>query len=94
MAKAETLFTLRRTYDICGDPDETSVTMYSEFFQSLILHITCMRFDATLAKPKHVGNAFTYLNLFLQTKRLYDCYTKEWLAHFSRYCTSHLLSLT
>ena len=36
-------------------------------FQPFILHITCLWFAGTLAKPKHVGNAFTYLNL---TKRL------------------------
>ena len=40
--------------------------MCSEIFQPFILHITCLSFPATLAKPKHVGNAFTYLNLFLQ----------------------------
>ena len=67
--------------------------MCSGIFQSFILHITCMQFAATLAKPKHVGNAFTYLNLFLRTKRLYDYYAKQWLVHFLRYCTSHLLSL-
>ena len=61
--------------------------------QPFILHITCMRFPATLAKPKFVGNPFTYLNLLLRTKHLYDCYAKQWLVHFSRYCTSHLLSL-
>ena len=36
-------------------------------FQPFILHVTCLWFAGTLAKPKHVGNAFTYLNL---TKRL------------------------
>ena len=42
-----------------------------------------MRFAATLANSKHVGNAFAYLNLFLQTKRLHDCYANQW----------HLISL-
>ena len=32
-------------------------------FQPFILHITCLWFAGILAKPKHVGNAFTYWNL-------------------------------
>ena len=40
--------------------------MCSGIFQSFILHITCMRLAATLAKPKHVGNEFADLNLFRQ----------------------------
>ena len=59
--------------------------------QPFILHVTCLWFAGTLAKPKHVGNAFTYLNF---TKRLLtDRYAKQLLPHFSRYFTSHLLSL-
>ena len=56
--------------------------MCSGTFQPFILHTTCMRFAATLTKPEHVGNAFTYLILFLRTKRLYDCCAKQWLFFF------------
>ena len=56
--------------------------MCSGTFQPFILHITCMQFAATLAKPEHVGNAFTSLNLFLRTKLLYDCCPKQWLFFF------------
>ena len=32
-----------------------------------------------------------HLFKLVSTKHLYDCYAKQWLAHFSGYCTSHLL---
>ena len=65
--------------------------MYSGMFQPFILLLTYLGFAGTLAKPKHVGNSFTNLNLVKCV--LTDRYAKQWLPHFSRYFTSHLLSL-
>ena len=45
--------------------------MFSRIFQQSLLHMTCLRFAATLTETKHVENAFIYLKLN-SMERLYD----------------------
>ena len=61
--------------------------MSSEIFQRFLLHKTCLWFAATLTKTKHVENAFT-----LKFHR-HVWTNNQWLADFSKCCTSHLLLL-
>ena len=66
--------------------------MCSGIFQPLfILYITC---DLICCNFREAKACWKCAHLFkpVSTKRLYDCYVKQWLAHVSRFCTSHLLS--
>ena len=63
-------------------------------FQSFILHITYLWFAGTFTKPKHVGNAFTYLNFkkWLLTITLSSGYhTFQDILHLIYF---HLISIT
>ena len=61
---------------------------------SLFLHITSLVMSHCYSSHE-VKTCWKCIHLFrlVSTNRLYGCYVKQWLAHFSRYCTSDLLVL-
>ena len=56
----------------------------------------CLTYNMSVicCNSREAKTCWKCIHLFklVSMKRLYDCYAKQWLAHFSRYCTSHLLS--